>query len=110
MCKKSFTNDDFVNNHVVNASQMNAFICRVTRVFANVWLITAVFTKPPVEPFLALPGTIPENAVKLSMGNRGRTVDGGFVNTAVMRIHILSKRYFFPVEAVYYVKLKLLMF
>ena len=31
--------------------------------------VTALFTKPPAEPFPALPGTIPENAVKLSMGN-----------------------------------------
>ena len=31
--------------------------------------VTALFTKPPAEPFPALPGTIPENAMKLSMGN-----------------------------------------
>ena len=31
--------------------------------------LTALFTKPPAGPFQALPGTIPENAVKPSMGN-----------------------------------------
>ena len=30
---------------------------------------TASFTKPPADLFLALPGTIPENTVKPSMGN-----------------------------------------
>ena len=30
---------------------------------------TALFTKPPAEPFPALPGTIPEIAMKPSMGN-----------------------------------------
>ena len=33
------------------------------------YMLTALFTKPPAEPFPALPGTIPENAVKPSMGN-----------------------------------------
>ena len=54
--------------------------------------MTALFTKPPAEPFPALPCTIPENAVKPSIGKErslrliptaDRTVDGGFVNSAV---------------------------
>ena len=50
---------------------------------------TVLFTKLPANPFQALLGTIPENAVKPSMGNgllrvvptAGRRLDGGFVNS-----------------------------
>ena len=52
--------------------------------------LTALFTMQPAEPFPALSGTIPENAVKPSVGMvipiAGRTVDGGFVDSAVSRL------------------------
>ena len=58
--------------------------------------VTALFTKPPAEPFPALPGTIPveqKNVNWLSMGAAGRNDllrYGGFVNM----LFILMAYYF----------------
>ena len=38
------------------------------------WLLTALFTKPPAEPFPALPGTISENP---------EAVNGGMVSEVI---------------------------